>query len=417
MKILILSYSDTEGGAAKATFRIHNLFNKFGHQSTMFVASKKSIDDNVIQVFSKRKIEFFRYYNFFLQKLINYFIDVPINELKSLSLTKSNLVNKINNFDCDVILLTWVCWEYISIKDISRINKPIVWRLSDMWAFNGISHYDPDNLDTQWLVNSEFRPYFQFYKMKVNLNRFLIEYKLRVWKKLNLNIVVPSDFTMESCINSKIGGRWNITKVPTPVSEQKFNYIDIRLARKILGLEDGKKYILFVANEVDDYRKGFKYFIEALNYSSKVDNQIEGIIIGKTSSKSLSEYTNCKINFIGTLHDEVSMSLYYKASDLLVISSLVDNMPVVGIEAQFCGCPVVTFDSPGLSDLIVDHNFGFKVPMYDSIKLGDAILRITGMNFKSSNSMRATLANKRSELNSSRVIVDYYENIFKRAIS
>ena len=417
MKILILSFSDTEGGAAKAAFRIHNLFKKHGHKSTMFVASKKSIDEDVIQVFSKRKNEIFRYYNFFLQRVINYFTDTPNNELKSLSITNSSLVKKINNYDCDVVLLTWICWEFISIKDITRINKPIVWRLSDMWAFNGICHYDPENLDNQWVVNSEFRPYLK--SNKVNLNRIFIEYKMRVWKNLNLNIVVPSDFTKLSCSNSKIGNCWNITKVPTPISEAIFKYTDITLARKILDLSEDKKYVLFVANEIDDFRKGFKYFIDSLNYSSKINNQIEGIIIGKTSSKSMSIGTNslCQLNFIGTLHDEVSISLYYKACDLLVISSLVDNMPVAGIEAQFCGCPVVTFDTPGLSDLIVDSDFGFKVPLHDSIKLGQAILSIINTDNKSSKEMRIALAKKRSELNSSSVIMNFYENIFKGAIT
>jgi glycosyltransferase involved in cell wall biosynthesis len=419
MKILILSYSDSEGGAAKAAFRIHNLFNKSGHQSKMFVASKKTYDEDVIQVFSKKKNEFYRYYNFFLQKAINKIIDIPINELKSLSLTKSNLVSKINNYDCDVVLLTWVCWEFLSVNDISRITKPIVWRLSDMWAFNGICHYDPDNLDPQWLAKSDFRPYLKFNKFKINLNRLLIEYKLRAWEKLNLNIVVPSDYTLNSCSNSKIGNKWDITKVPTPIGEGNFNYFDISIARKILGLLDSKKYILFVANEIDDYRKGFKYFIEALNHSYKFDDQIEGIIIGKVSNKSINSIYNCvcKLNFIGSLHDELSISLYYKACNLLVISSLVDNMPVAGIEAQFCGCPVVTFDSPGLSDLIIDNDFGFKVPMYDSIKIGEAILSIIGLDNETLKSKRVRLAKKRSELNDPSIIMSCYETIFLRAIS
>ena len=40
--------------------------------------------------------------------------------------------------------LHWVQAEMLSIADIGRIRKPIVWTLHDMWAFSGAEHYTTD---------------------------------------------------------------------------------------------------------------------------------------------------------------------------------------------------------------------------------------------------------------------------------
>ena len=54
----------------------------------------------------------------------------------------SNIVDKINKINPDIVHLHWVCGAMISIKDISKIKAPIVWSLHDMWAFTGGCHYD-----------------------------------------------------------------------------------------------------------------------------------------------------------------------------------------------------------------------------------------------------------------------------------
>jgi hypothetical protein len=50
-------------------------------------------------------------------------------------------VKRINAWDADVVHLHWVQGEMLSIADIVRIQKPIVWMLHDMWAFCGAEHY------------------------------------------------------------------------------------------------------------------------------------------------------------------------------------------------------------------------------------------------------------------------------------
>ena len=55
----------------------------------------------------------------------------------SYNLIPNNFVKKINSINCDIINLHWIGNNLIPIKDLKKINKPIVWTLHDMWAYTG----------------------------------------------------------------------------------------------------------------------------------------------------------------------------------------------------------------------------------------------------------------------------------------
>ena len=65
--------------------------------------------------------------------------------IHSPALVPSRWPELINSSDADVVNLHWVQAEMLSIADISRIGKPVVWTLHDMWAFCGAEHYAWDN--------------------------------------------------------------------------------------------------------------------------------------------------------------------------------------------------------------------------------------------------------------------------------
>ena len=52
--------------------------------------------------------------------------------IHSPSIFSSHWVNRINNSDVDIVHLHWFQHEMLSIADIAKIKKPIVWTLHDM---------------------------------------------------------------------------------------------------------------------------------------------------------------------------------------------------------------------------------------------------------------------------------------------
>ncbi|AXY02113.1 hypothetical protein D1115_14125 [Vibrio alfacsensis] len=54
------------------------------------------------------------------------------------------LVKAINGSDFDIVHLHWVNAGLLSVEDIQKIEKPIVWTLHDSWAFTGGCHLIAD---------------------------------------------------------------------------------------------------------------------------------------------------------------------------------------------------------------------------------------------------------------------------------
>ena len=57
---------------------------------------------------------------------------------------------RINASDADIVHLHWVTDGFLSIREIGRITKPVVWSLVDMWPFAGTEHYGSDTPNARW---------------------------------------------------------------------------------------------------------------------------------------------------------------------------------------------------------------------------------------------------------------------------
>src|SRR5690606_33396126 len=52
----------------------------------------------------------------------------------------SNLAQRVEELNPDVVHLHWICGSYFPIEDLLKIKKPLVWSLHDNWAFTGGCH-------------------------------------------------------------------------------------------------------------------------------------------------------------------------------------------------------------------------------------------------------------------------------------
>ena len=67
---------------------------------------------------------------------------------------------------------------------------------------------------------------------------------------------------------------------------------------------------------------------------------------------------------------------YFARARVFVLSSLVEGLPNVLVEAMMCGCTPVSTDCPtGPSEVLQDGKFGHLVPVHDSAAMADAIER------------------------------------------
>jgi len=122
--------------------------------------------------------------------------------------------------------------------------------------------------------------------------------------------------------------------------------------------------------------KGFSTLIEAISILHK-RRPVRLLILGDGPQKSelknmvddyaLSDY----VEFAGYVTNPLK---YFKKSDVFVLSSLVEGMPNVLVEAMMCGCTPVSTNCPtGPSELLQNGKYGYLIPIQNPAAMADAI--------------------------------------------
>ncbi|QNI57169.1 hypothetical protein SynBIOSU31_00256 [Synechococcus sp. BIOS-U3-1] len=332
--------------------------------------------------------------------------------LHSPSLVPSGWPDRLNVSDADVVHLHWVQNEMLSITDIARIRKPIVWTLHDMWAFCGAEHYTTDH---RWRdgYRSDNRP---DHESGFDLNRTTWQRKRKHWRR-PLQIVCPSQWLADCVHASALMADWPVAVVPYPVDTNRWQPIEQRLARHLLELPQDCPLLLFGAiGGGNDHRKGMDLLLTALTQLRTEGNlqDLRLMVFGQLAPQSPPQL-GFPVHYTGHLHDDLSLRVLYSAADVMVVPSRQDNLPNTGLEAHACGTPVVAFNTGGLTDIIDDRVTGALAEPFEPASLAAAISWVLA-NPKRRNALGAA-ARKRAEcLWAPRRIAGLYKKIYLSAI-
>lgn len=378
MRILSLNYTDYIGGAAKAAYRLHNALRMSSSdvENTLLVRIK-STDDPAVKVFGSGHLNPFRIkFGGQIQKLQR-----TCNEnLHTGNWLPSNLSNYINNSNADVVHLHWVAGEMLSIADLGNIDKPIVWTLHDMWPFCGSEHVDYNYDDDPRWVGGYTKINRGHSDSWIDVDKLVWDKKIKFWEKRNkFHIVGPSQW-MSSCAEKSLLFRDSgISTIPNCLDLSVFKKLNKFFCRETLSLPRDKKIILFGAiGGAKDKNKGFHFLVEAINklYNGIVNkDEVLCVVFGQSKPEECTEIPFDTI-WTGHLYDDTSLSLLYNAADVMVVPSIVESFGQTASEAQACGCPVISFRTTGLTDIIVDNETGFLVNKFDSVDMSEAIASV-----------------------------------------
>jgi glycosyltransferase involved in cell wall biosynthesis len=370
MKILIVNTYDF-GGAAKACLRMHKGLLEIGIHSTLLLKEKTKPIENS-NVCPKRLLSF-------RSRLINKLKRIGVefglftkknkNELRKFRFLKerpdgleyySFIDSEYDITDCpeykdaDLIHLHWVA-DFLDWKSFFNKNtKPIIWTLHDQNPFLGGEHYAERFLGIDNLGNPISRVRKEVEMIQelelLNLKRNLLNKVKDMW------IVSPSTWLMNSSKNSSILNKYSHYLIPYGIPTEIFKPLDINFCREILGLPKEKKILLFVADSVDNSRKGFAFLQRSLELmGSTFSDKVLLCAVGEKSQWKENEM----IIELGKVYDERLMAMVYSSADLFVIPSLEDNLPNTMLESLCCGTPVLGFPTGGILDVIDEGINGF----------------------------------------------------------
>jgi glycosyltransferase involved in cell wall biosynthesis len=404
MKILLLSFSD-QGGAGTATYRIYKMLLNSRLTIHYKVIKKNRIDKKILV--QKPRIYFLNYLIriFNINKFVSKIGNFKNRFTKDSSLIFTNFSNQINKSDYDIVHLTWIN-NFLSIEDIGKIKKPIVWTLCDMWPLGGVNHYDIWSEKLLWNSNHLKNKFKNFF----NINYWAIKRKILSWNN-KIYVVSPSKKLLSFANDSKILKKFSKNLIPWPIDKKNY-YKKLNNYRKFFNLPTEKKLVIFACNNgIKDNRKGFDLFYESIKFSK---NYYDVVILGSSDLENFSNIYKRKIYCFGKILDEKKIAKLLNSCDIIVIPSLIDNLPLIGIEAQACGLPIVTFDGNGVEDLVVHKHNGYLAKLYNVKDLAKGIDWTLG-NLKKRNLSKNSIDHINKKCNPS-VIRQKYVKLYKKIL-
>ncbi|RUT05569.1 glycosyl transferase [Dulcicalothrix desertica PCC 7102] len=374
MKVIQLSTSDILGGASRSAYRLHEGLQQIGIDSRMLVQSKSS--DNRAVMAPSRNLE---------QSIskLRVGIDVlPLNiyqkyrqrkaPIFSLQWLPDKIPQKVANFQADIINLHWVSTAYIRAETLAKFKQPLVWTLHDMWAFTGGCHYSGEC--NNYTASCGSCPQLGS-NTKWDLSHWVWQRKAKAWKNLNLTIATPSSWLAKCASASSLFQGLRIEQIPYGLNTKNYRPINKKLAREILCLPQNKQLVLFGSlNATSDKRKGFHLLQTTLQELSQAGwhNKLELVIFGATQPENPPNF-GFRANYLGTLTDDLSLTLLYSAADVFVLPSLEDNLPNTVLEAIACGTPCVAFNIGGMPDMIEHYKNGYLAQPFKITDLASGV--------------------------------------------
>lgn len=377
MKVLHLSTADSNGGAARGAYWMHQALRQAGVDSWMLVAEKYTSDPTVIGptgITGSQKV-----FNG-IRQTVEYW---PLKRYKnkkarafSPAIYPSKIVSQIEAINPDIINLHWVAGGLLRPPDLRQFQRqrqrPIVWTLRDMWAFTGGCHYAGDCGAYQTQCGScptlgSTETHDLAYKGW--------QRKQAAWQDLPLMVVPLSEWLADCARSSHLFAHQPIQVIANAVDAEKYRPIDQAIARNILGLPLDKKLILFGAlSPTADARKGFSYLRRALHHLAEQPetDRLEVVIFG-TDEPAKDLDLKLPATFLGRLNDDTTLALAYSAADVMVMPSVQDSFAKTTIEAMACGTPVVAFDATGAKDIVAHQQNGYAATCFDPVDLANGI--------------------------------------------
>jgi glycosyltransferase involved in cell wall biosynthesis len=292
----------------------------------------------------------------------------------------------LNHSEADILHLLWVQGEMLSIADIGRIKKPIVWTLQDMWAFCGAEHVAWDD---RWR-EGYYRKNRSVHESGFDLNRWTWERKRKHWDR-PMHIVTPSRWLAECVNNSALMRDWPVSVIPNCLDMEVWKPVEQKLARELHGLPLDLPLLLFGTSGANSaHHKGLDLLVEALDHLRGQVPGMELVIFGQHQPRQAPNL-GLPVHYMGHLHDDLSMRLLYSAVDALAIPSRIDNLPNTGVESMACGTPVIAFDVCGFPDIVTHKFSGYLAKPFEANDLAAGIKWI----FADSQRLAAVMSNSR----------------------
>lgn len=367
MKILHIVAGDLNGGAARGAYWLHSGLRDIGIDSKIFTNSEITLGDlSVISTIQSKKDRAINIIRGQVDRLPTLFYKNRKRIIFSSGFFGVDFTKTQAYKEADIIHLHWINSSFVNIKHLSKIDKPLVWTIRDMWPMTGGCHYSMGcerykiGCGNCEQLNSQ---------SSYDLSSYILNRKKKYLPK-STKIVGISHWLSDVATESELFRNFDIRTISNNIDTKEFSPIEKETAKKILGIKTDKKIILVGSTSLKDLYKGFSKYIDSLKYLDK--NEYFLCFFGNSDNECIKKL-GFDYKIFGYLNDNISLKLMYSSADVFVAPSMIEAFGKTLAEAMACSTPVVCFDATGPKDIVTHKENGYKAQPFDTKDLAKGI--------------------------------------------
>lgn len=360
MKILHVSTYDIYGGAARATYRLHNALLNSGIDSKILVRDKLSNDSRVLT--KKNKLS--KILNLFfplIDRLPLLFYKYQSLDLFSTSWLPTNISKSIKKFNPDIIHIHWVNHGMLNLNELKYLNYPIIWTMHDDWVYTGGCHVKRNC--NNYINKCGKCPILQS-NHDLDLSRINWGKKYSIFKSIkNLSFVTVSNWLYDCSKSSSLLKNYEVNVISNTINTDIFKKCNKYFAKDLWNLDHKKKYIIY-GGSLTDPNKSFNELLDNFNLIEYFDFDL--IVFGSHKPPFMKvNLPKLNIIYTGLISDDTSLITLYSCADAVIVPSKQESFSQIACEAISCSIPVIAFNYSGVKD-IIDHKInGYLAQPYN----------------------------------------------------
>ncbi len=364
LKVVHLNTYDGNGGAGRACLRLNLALNTLTEVDSKVIVFYKFGKNPAVKTFTNNAVKrAYAAFTIVAERLLAKRFLKPVKIPFSFTWFGVSVINHPDVLAADIIHLHWVNHSFLNpkhLKELAKLNKPIVWTFHDSNAFTGgchvrytCGHFENECGDCPVLVDANPN----------DISHKTWQQKNAAYQVLDFNIIAPSSWMKNSVLRSSLMKGKPVNIIPNTLETDIFKPQNQQQARTKIGLSADKFIFLtgFMPSKKDSH-KGAAYLLESLELladkrSINIEN-IELVIFGNRNTEDVPVFP-FKTTFFGTVNDDEKLAACYAAADAFLIPSLEDNLPYTVMESLACGTPVIAFTTGGIPDMVEHEHNGF----------------------------------------------------------
>ena len=365
--IVLHILSSLESGSGKGSYLIHKELLNLGVDSRVLVLfGKKSKELNIdVLINSPLKRIYFKFITIvdnFLAKFV--FLNTK-NETVDfyLGFFAIGFLNHPWCKEADIIHLHWIN-NFLSINQISNIEKPMIWTIRDMWPFTvGHNYY--------WDEETISKNKKQIFNLNYFFSKKFFKYKRRKFDNKSILFIGISKWISSKANESKILKNHKLKTILNFADNDNFYPSDKDYLHRRFNINKKRKILLIGAAHLDMKYKGLNKFIDSLFYLDPGLVQI--VCFGNIEINSLKKMKPFSVINLGYINSKEELSRIYSSAHIFIATSILESFGKTIVESMLCGTPCVVFDNSGPAELVAHKITGFKSSNLSSKSLFDGI--------------------------------------------